>query len=154
MSETIGSIAQKNSQPRLQGSVSAYLAIEVMDIYEIDIIAVECEDNFVGTFSRKDLQTNVIKRNLDPKETTLYEVMTLEPPKARAEMSVKQAYEIMLAYQWNCIPVVEGKQLVGIVSMNDLGKDIMKSFEEARTENEIMMSYLKSGESYIVANYD
>ena len=154
MTEKIGAVASKTKQPSLQGSVSAYLAIEVMDIYEIDIIAVECEDNFVGTFSRKDLQKNVIKRNLEPNEVTLYECMTLNPPIAQADMSVKQAYEMMLAYQWNFIPVTRGKKLVGIVSMNDLGKDVMKSYEEAKSENETIMSYLKTGESYVIANYD
>ncbi len=153
MSQKISSLAKYTSTPRLQGSVSVTTAMDVMDMYEINIIAIECEEDFAGVFSRGDFNRNVIRQNLNPDETTLYEVMRLDTPSVDAEQTVKEAYETMLAFQWDHMPVLEGKKLCGIVSLRDLGKDVIKSFEDAKAENQIIMNYIHSGESYAMAKY-
>lgn len=154
MSQKIGEIAEKTNIARLQGSVSVDTAMEVMDMYEIDIVAVECEDDFAGVFSRGDFTKSVIRQNLNPKNTTLYEVMALNPPSVEPDASVKETYEAMLAYQWDFMPVLEGRKLCGIVSIKDIGQDVIKSFEEAKIENKIIMNYIRSGESYGMADYE
>lgn len=154
MFQKIGDIAAQTTVPRLQGSVNIDTAMEVMDIYEIDIVAVECEDHFVGVFTRGDFTRNVIRQNLNPKDTTLYEVMTINPPSVESEASVKETYEAMLTYQWDYMPVLDGRKLCGIVSMKDLGKDVMQSFEEAKAENKMIMNYIQGGESYGMADYE
>lgn len=155
MFEKIGVIAEKIKQPRLQGSVTVHMAMEVMDIYEIDIIGVECEDEFAGIFSRKDFERKVVRQNLDSEETTLYEVISLNPPTVMPYMTLKEAYEAMLSYRWDYIPVVLGKKLYGIVSIADLGKNVLESFEETKNEYNLMMNYIQNGgESYAKANYD
>lgn len=153
MSQKISTVAQYSSTPRLQGSVSVSTAMEVMDMYEVDIIAIECEEDFAGVFSRGDFNRNVIRQNLKPDETTLYEVMRLNTPTVDAGQSVKEAYETMLAFQWDHMPVLDGGKLCGIVSMCDLGKDVIKSFEDARAENQLIMNYIQNGESYAMAKY-
>ena len=153
MFQNVKEIAKRANIPRLQGSVSVLSAMEIMDMYEVDILAVECEEDFAGIFTRNDFMRNVIRHNLSPRETTLYEVMTLNPPSVEVGASVKEAYETMLAYQWEYMPVVEGRKLCGIVSMRDLGNDVMKSLEEARNENQMIMNYIQSGESYAMASY-
>ena len=153
MSRKIGDIAQNKYVPRLQGSVSVESAMEIMDIHEVDIVAVECENDFAGVFSRGDFNRSVIRQSLNPKETTLYEAMPLNTPFVESQQSVKETYEAMLVYQWEYMPVLEGRRLCGIVSMCDLGKDVIKSFEETRTENEMIKTYIQSGESYAIADY-
>jgi len=140
--------------PRLQGSANLLTAIEIMDMYEVDIIGVECEDKFAGVFTRSDFTKSIIRQNLNPEDTTLYEVIVLNPPSVSTETTVKEVYEMMLAYQWEYMPVIEGSKLCGIVSMRDLGKDVMKSFEDARNENEMILNYIQNGESYAIANYN
>ena len=153
-SKKIRTIAEKTKTPRLQGSVSVATAMEVMDIYEVDVIAVECEDDFAGVFGRSDFNCCVIRHHLNPKDTTLYEVMKLNAPTVEAEQSIKETYEAMVAYQSEYMPVLEGRKLCGIVFMRDLGKDVIQSFEEARTENEMIKVYIQSGESYAIAKYN
>ncbi len=153
MFQRIGDVLPANRTPCLQGSVSVTTAMGIMDIYEIDIIGVECEDDFAGVFSRGDFNRSVIRQNLNPDETSLYEAMALNPPHVEVYQSVKETYEAMLAYQWEYMPVLEGNRLRGIVSMRDLGRDVMKSFEDVRNENELIMNYIHGGESYAIANY-
>lgn len=154
ISQKVGNIAEKTNTPRLQGSASVNTAMEVMDMYETDIVVVECEDDFAGVFSRGDFTRSVIRQNLNPKDTTLYEVMTVNPPSVDPDASVKDTYEAMLAYQWEYMPVLKGRRLCGIVSMKDIGKNVIQSFEEAKTENKMIMSYIQGGESYGIADYE
>lgn len=149
----ISTLTDTMKKRSLQGSISAFFALEVLDIYEVDIIGVECEDEFVGVFTRSDFERNVIRRNLNPRHTTLYEVITLNPPRVPSDTSVKDTYEAMLAYQWDYMPVVDGNHLCGIVSMNDLGHSVVHSLEEMKTENDTIMDYLHGGESYAMASY-
>jgi predicted transcriptional regulator len=79
--------------------------------------------------------------------------MPLNTPSVNSFQSIKETYETMLAYQWEYMPVVDGSLLYGIVSLKDLGKDVMKSFEDAKSENEIMIRYIHGGESYAIADY-
>lgn len=153
MSQKIRDVAQKTKIPCLQGSMSVSAAIEIMDMYEINIVAVECENDFAGIFSRGDFNRNVIRQNLRPDETTLYEVMSLNAPSVSTEHTVKETYEAMLTCQWEHMPVLEGRKLLGVVSMCDIGKDVIKSFEDTKTENEMIMKYIQCGESYAMANY-
>ena len=153
MSQKIRTIAHQTNIPRLQGSVSVSTAMEIMDMYEIDLIAVECEHDFAGVFSRGDYTRSVIRQNLRPEDTTLYEVMTLNPPSIESDATIKEAYEAMLSYQWEYMPVLEGHDLCGIIAMKDISKDVLQSFENAKTENEMIMSYIHGGESYGIADY-
>lgn len=154
MSQKISDLAQQVRVPRLQGSVNVNTAMEVMDIYEIDVVAVECEDYFAGIFSRSDFTRSVIRQNLNPKETTLYEVMVINPPSVETESSIKETYDAMLAYQMDHMPVLEGRKLVGLVFMKDLGRNIMQSFEETQIANKMIMNYIQGGESYGMADYE
>ncbi len=154
MSRKIGEIAANTNIPRLQGSVDVMTAIDVMDLYKTDIVAVECEDSFAGIFTRGDLNRTVIRQNLDPRQTILYEAMTLNPPHVTADMTVKETYDSMIAYQWEYMPVLIGTRLCGIVSMRELGKHVLRSYEEAQEENKMILNYIQSGESYAISNYN
>lgn len=151
--KTIGDIAKHLPTPRLQGSVNVLAAMEVLDLYEIDILGVECEQDFTGVFSRGDFNKHVIRRNLNPANTALYEAMQIDTPYIPANYSVRQAYDAMLTYQWEYMPVVEARALCGIVSMRDLGQNMIQSYEDIKAENEMIISYIQNGESYAMADY-
>jgi signal-transduction protein with cAMP-binding, CBS, and nucleotidyltransferase domain len=153
MYQKIGDFSYKSGVLRLQGSVSVFSAIEIMDMYDTDIIAVECENDYAGIFTRQDFTRNVVRQNLNPKYTTLYEVMALETPIVEADATLKDAYDMMLKRKCEYLPVLDGKRLCGVVSMQDLSIDVMKSFEEAQNENEMMVRYIHGGESYGLASY-
>lgn len=125
--EQIGTMVESIYTPRLQGSVCVDDAIEMMDEYEVNVIGVECESDFVGLFSRDDFEKNVIRWNLHPSETTLYETITLNPPYVTPELSIYETYSAMLAYQVNHIPVISGRTLLGIARISDLRRYINES---------------------------
>lgn len=116
----IGPYAQKLSTPRLQGSCNVFEALVLMDSKDYDIIAVMCEDAFAGTFSREDFKKMVLRQNLNPKTTSLYEVMHINPPYVNKDLSIADTYRAMLAYQWDYMPVLHGNELYGIVTIDEL----------------------------------
>lgn len=117
---TIGDIASRVATPSLQGKTSVFAAVEVMDLYNVDIIGVECDDFFVGVFGRNDLKRLVLQRHLSPQHTLLQEVATLNTPSVPWHYSPKETYNAMLAYQWHYMPVLCGSRLCGIVSLKQL----------------------------------
>ena len=154
-SQKIGSIARKTHTLRLQGSINVLTALEIMDMYDAEIAGIECESSFVGIFHRRDFAKNIARDRLDPENTTLYEVMTLDMPSIAYDATIKEAYEKMLACHADYIAVFEENEraLCGIVFLSDLGNDVIQSFEKIRAENEIIMDYIRSGESYAIATY-
>ena len=96
-SQKIGSIARKTHTLRLQGSINVLTALEIMDMYDAEIAGIECESSFVGIFHRRDFAKNIARDRLDPENTTLYEVMTLDMPSIAYDATIKDAYEKMLA---------------------------------------------------------
>ena len=152
--QKIGDLAQRSHAPCLQGSKSVAIAMEIMAIHNVDIIGVECKDDFAGVFSRDCFTKSVVRQNLVPTETLLYEAMYMNPPTIDANSTVKEAYEAMLSYQWEYMPVLDGNNhLGGIVSLRDLAKEVIHSFEDAKIENEMILNYIQGGESYAIADY-
>lgn len=154
LSQKIGDFVKNTKTPRLQGSARVSDALEIMDNYQTTIIGVECETDFVGVFTKNDFRKHVIRRNLNPKEVTLYEVMVCNPPTIKADITVKEAYDTMIAYQWDFMPVVQEQSLQAIISLRDLSTHIMQSYEKSDAEYRMLMNYFRSGESYALASYD
>jgi CBS domain-containing protein len=154
-SEKIGSIARKTHTLRLQGSINVLTALEIMDMYDAEIAGIECENSFVGIFCRRNFAKNIARDRLDPENTTLYEVMALNAPSIAHDTTIKDTYEKMLADHSDYMAVLEedGRTLSGIVFLSDLGNDVIQSFEKIRAENEIIMDYIRGGESYAIATY-
>lgn len=153
LSQRIGNLAEKIKTPRLQGSVSVLNAIKLLDAHKTDILGVECEEEFAGIFTRGNYNRMIARQNLEPEETTLYEVMSLNPPYVCHDLSIKETYNAMLAYQWEYMPVLREAKLLGIVSLRDLSQNVLQSFEVAQQENEMMLQYIRHGEAYSVFNH-
>lgn len=153
MTDRIGSLAQNTPTPRIQGSASVMQAMEEMDLCEANIIAIECEGDFVGIFRRDDLHGRVIRQNLNPMTTTLYEVMTIDPPAIDGYRSVKEVYEHMIRNKLEYIAVVTSRALHGIVSLRGLSTDVIKAYEDVEAENRMILNYMQCGESYGMSRY-
>ena len=130
-------------------------ARDIMEAHDVDIIAVACKDKFVGTFSRTDFKNSVLRQNLDPTCTILYEVMRVDPPFIHDDVSIEEACKAMLTYQWEFMPVLAGQQFLGIISLNDLSiiRDLIDRYDNVAFEKEAALAYIHSGESYGMASY-
>src|SRR5262249_53939654 len=71
---------------------------------------------FLGVVTRKTLVREVVARGLDPRSTTLREIV--EPPNATidSESPLTEAYAFLEEHDYERVPVVDGGKLVGVLS--------------------------------------
>ena len=91
-------------------------------------------DRLIGIFSERDLLVRVVAERKDPETTPVSEVMTANPDTVRSSDSVLHALELMNQHGYRHLPVVDGTQLVGIVSIRDLYRSVKEQMD-----NDILM---------------
>ena len=98
-------------------------AASVMDWRHVRHVPVEDQEGrLVGLVSHRGLLrmlSNGNRSNVDSKPTTVREVMITNPVTVSPSTSSLEAMEIMRGNRVGCLPVVEGNQLVGIVTSYD-----------------------------------
>jgi CBS domain-containing protein len=73
-------------------------------------------DQLIGIFTERDVVFRVVALGLDPKETLLREVMTVNPKTLGPTQSYGHALIIMQENGFRHIPVVDEGQVIGIIS--------------------------------------
>ncbi|MFO1036000.1 MAG: CBS domain-containing protein [Geminicoccaceae bacterium] len=84
----------------------------------------------VGIVTERDLVFRVLAGGRDPASATLREVMTPDPETLRPDDSAFDALEKMRLGKYRHLPVVEGDELRGMVSIRDLYEWIRRTLEE------------------------
>jgi len=74
------------------------------------------DDQLVGIFTERDMVFRVIAKGLDPKTTSLREVMTPDVKSLDASQTYGHALVIMQEHGFRHVPVVEHGHAVGIIS--------------------------------------
>lgn len=73
----------------------------------------------VGMFTERDV-LRAAAAGADPNSSHVRDWMTGEPVTATPDMDSEDAAEVMMTQGFRHLPVVEGKDLVGIVSLRDI----------------------------------
>jgi CBS domain-containing protein len=94
------------------------------------IIIVDNNDFPIGIFSERDYARKIILKGKSSKDTLLDEVMTKELITVTRDYKVDQCMEIMNEKRIRHLPVLENKKIVGIISIRDVLKIMMKEQEE------------------------
>lgn len=84
------------------------------------VLVMEPPDRLLGIVTERDLMTRVLARALDPKQTTLQQVMTPQPQCVAPETRVSDAVLIMLERGFRHLPMVgPERKILGVFSMRD-----------------------------------
>ena len=94
------------------------------------IIIVDNNDFPIGIFSERDYARKIILKGKSSKDTLLDEVMTKELITITRDYKVDQCMEIMNEKRIRHLPVLENKKIVGIISIGDVLKIMMKEQKE------------------------
>jgi len=76
--------------------------------------------SLVGIITERDLAFRVIPKSLDPKQTLVGQIMTKNVDTISPNKTTTDAIHIMKSKGFRHLPVVENKNVVGILSMRDL----------------------------------
>ena len=97
----------------------------------------------VGTITDRDLALKVIGKGLDPETTNVEQVYTQgEVVTIGADDSIEEAANTMERYAVRRLPVIDGKQVIGMVSQGDVAMkgdvrqagEAVKGISEARPD--------------------
>ena len=107
------------------------LAASVMDWRHIRHVPVEDRDGrLIGLVSHRGLLRNLSNGNREGGFITVREVMIENPLTVSPSTSSLEAIEIMRSNRVGCLPVVEGDQLVGIVTSYDFLEASARLFQQ------------------------
>ena len=94
------------------------------------IIIVDNNDFPIGIFSERDYARKIILKGKSSKDTLLNEVMTKELITVTRDYKIDQCMEIMNEKRIRHLPVLENKKIVGIISIGDVLKIMIKEQKE------------------------
>src|ERR1700689_4402259 len=85
-----------------------------------------------GIFSERDVMNRVVAVGRTPGHTAVAEVMTANPRAVNVDETVEECLFIMQEFGFRHLPIVEGKQLRGLVSLRDI---VMPQAAEMEPQN-------------------
>ena len=94
------------------------------------IIVVDNNDFPIGIFSERDYARKIVLKGKSSKDTLLDEVMTKELITVTRDYKIDQCMEIMNEKRIRHLPVLENKKIVGIISIGDVLKIMIKEQKE------------------------
>jgi CBS domain-containing protein len=106
-------------------NTSVLEAIKKMADKQVGALLVLDQDKPVGIVSERDYARKVILQGRSSQETLVKEIMTTRVVCARPDLNVEECMAIMTDKHIRHLPVMEGDQVLGMISIGDLVKAII-----------------------------
>jgi CBS domain-containing protein len=81
-------------------------------------------DQLVEVVSERDYARNIALKQLTPKNTRVREIMSKEVIHVAPEQTTAEFMALMTDHDVRHLPVLEGKQLIGVISIGDVIKAV------------------------------
>lgn len=104
---------------------TVYQAIAKMDELNIGALVVLNDQKLKGIISERDYRSKVILRGRSSKSTNVSEIMSADVYCVEPSASVETCMSIMTEKKFRHLPVMEGDDVVGVISIGDLVKTII-----------------------------
>lgn len=97
-------------------------AAEVMNKFEIGCLIAVRKGKAVGIITERDLLKRVVAEAKDVNKTKVKDVMSSPLVVVEPKLDLEEAVKLMFQMKIKKLPVVEGKRLVGLVSLTDIAR--------------------------------
>jgi len=108
---------------------SVYDALTMMADKEVGALLVIEKSELVGIISERDYARKIILKGKTSKDTLVREIMTAKVIYVKIDTSVHDCMALMTEKRIRHLPVYNGDQLVGVISIGDVVKDIISEQE-------------------------
>jgi CBS domain-containing protein len=115
---------------------TVYEALQLMADKDVGALPVLDHGKLVGIFSERDYARKVILLGKTSRKTFVREIMTPHVVYATPDMTNEQGLTLMTAKHIRHLPVVEGEEMSGMVSIGDLVRSIISEQKEMITQLE------------------
>ena len=114
-------------------------AAKIMGSSRISAILVLKDDHLVGIVTERDMTAKVLAAGLDPEATQISVIMTPDPDCLSPGDAPNSALEKMSNRGYRHLPVVDGEDVVGMLSIRDLYAYVKDQLEEDVRQREAFM---------------
>jgi len=97
-------------------------AAEVMNKFEIGCLIAIRKGKAMGIITERDLLKRVVAEAKDATKTKVQDVMSSPLVVVEPSMDLEEAVRLMFQMKIKKLPVVDGKRLVGLVSLTDIAR--------------------------------
>ncbi|MEM2104920.1 MAG: CBS domain-containing protein [Candidatus Bathyarchaeia archaeon] len=97
-------------------------AAEIMNKFEIGCLIAVRKGKAMGIITERDLLKRVVAEARDANKTKVKEIMSSPLVVVEPNMDLEEAVRLMFQMKIKKLPVVEGKRLVGLVSLTDIAR--------------------------------
>jgi len=109
----------------IEPGASVYDALKLMADKEVGALVVMEGTKLVGIFSERDYARKVILRGRFSKDVQIREIMSTHIVTVEPDQNVEECMGLMTDKHVRHLPVMEGDQLLGVISIGDLVKSII-----------------------------
>ena len=119
-------LAVKGSQVwSIAPDATVFEALRLMAEKEIGALLVLEAGKLVGIISERDYARKVILKGKSSKDTPVKEIMTTKVLYVRPDQTIEECMALMTDKRVRHLPVLDGEQLVGIISIGDVVKALI-----------------------------
>ncbi len=122
-------------------STSVIEALQIMSDQNIGSVVVEENEIFLGIMTERDYSRKVILKGRHSSNTPVGEIMTTDFPQVKISDSVEACMQLMSDNHIRYLPVIENGKLSGIISINDLVTETIKTQQETISH---LQNYIQS----------
>lgn len=109
----------------VQPGATVYLALQLMAEKGIGALLVLEQGRIVGILSERDYARKVILMQRTSRDTLVKDIMTTAVIYVRAEQSTDECMALMTRHRLRHLPVMDNDELIGVLSIGDLVKNII-----------------------------
>ncbi|MBM4457344.1 MAG: CBS domain-containing protein [Chloroflexi bacterium] len=110
---------------------TVYQALELMAEKNVGALLVMTDNRLIGVFSERDYARKCVLKGRNSRDTRVADLMSSPVIYVHAEQSAEQCLAIMTQRQIRHLPVMAGDEVIGVVSIGDVGKAIISHQQEA-----------------------
>ena len=113
----------------IEPDATVYEAIKLMADKGVGALLVLHDGALAGIVSERDYARKVILQERSSRDTPVRDIMTSEVITVRPQQSLEDCMALMTAKHIRHLPVSDGEQVLGVVSIGDLVKSILADKE-------------------------
>jgi len=110
---------------------TVYQALELMAEKNIGALLVMERDRLIGIFSERDYARKCVLKGRNSRDTRVADLMSAPVIYVQPEQTAEQCLATMTQRQIRHLPVLVGDEVIGVVSIGDVGKAIISHQQEA-----------------------
>lgn len=119
-------------------------AIKLMEEKSVGALAVISKGQLAGILSERDYARKVILKGRSSKETRIKDIMTSHVYHTLPEQDIEACMVVMTKHHIRHLPVLDNKELVGMISLGDVVKEIIKQQQDKIKQLEHTVTWQES----------